>query len=269
MAANYTTLNEIIDSIEMLDNEAAYGHHLTKSKKRLLGMQGFRELNLDVARSIKGKKLEINAAGAVILPDDYMDYTGIFVVNDSNQLIPLSMNKLINISNEPILDHNYDPLLDHNYEMIYDSRDETTFTSSPTLTTGSERIYPNRSYNGFYGNDSFGNGYGYYRFDREDNTIQLAMVADIEYIYLEYISNGMESGRSDRIMVPIQVAEALEAFIMWKSVKYQRGIAAIEKAALRTDFYNEKKKARRRMNKFIPKELIDSTRKWTQQTVKR
>ena len=267
MASNLVTLDELIDGIDLIDNEAQYGHHLTTTKKRFLGIKGLRELNLDIARSIKGKKLPITSIGTVELPDDYMDYTGIFTVNDSNQLIPLSKNDTINISNEAILDHNYEPLLDHNYEQIYSERDTTTFSGGKdnNMSSYNRSLYPNRSYGGYYGMSSFNNNYGYYRFDIEGNVLQLALNQDIEFIYLEYISNGLESVIDSRVMFPVQISEALEAYIFWKSAVYQRGVAAVEKSQLRSNFYSEKRKAQARMSKFVPKELIDSTRKWSRQ----
>jgi hypothetical protein len=200
------------------------------------------------------------------LPDDYLDYTGIFTVNSSNQLIPLSKNNAINISNESILDQNFEPILDQDDKEIYSSRDMTTFgVQFDDENEYNDNQYPSRSYGGFYGMSSFYNGYGYYRVDIEGNTIQFALTKDIEFIYLEYISNGLEGVSSDQIFIPVQIAEALEAFIFWKATVYQRGVSQLEKNSLRTNFYSEKRKAQSRMSKFIPKELIDSTRKWGRQ----
>lgn len=270
MASNFITLNEIIDSIELMDNEAQYGHHLTKPKKRALAMKGLRELNLDVARSVKGKKLELSANGSITLPDDYMDYVGIFTLNSLNQLRPLSKNNRINISNEPILDQNNEPILDHNNEMIYSNRDRTnTFPNTIVDTNDNNRRDPYRTYEGFYGIGGGYNSNGYYRIDYEDNTIQFDTSADIEFIYLEYISNGLEGVPSSRITIPVQVAEALEAFVMWKSVIYQRGLSAVEKNMLRSNFYTEKRKASHRMNKLISQEVLTSSRIWNMATVKR
>lgn len=266
--ANLISLDEIIDGIQLLDNEAAYGGHLTKIKKRFIGLNALRELNLDVARSSKGKKLKVKANGSIELPDDYMDYTGVFIIGSNNEMIPLGHNRRINISNEPILDHNEIPILDHRGDEIYDSRDQTNSSgSSNVITDGSVRSYSRGSKNGYYGLGGGNNQFGYYRFDYEENTLQFDLRTDIEYIYLEYISNGLEGVSPQYIMVPIQVAEAMTAFIMWKSVVYQRGVSSLEKMELRRNFYMEKRKATRRMSKFIAEEARQSSRIFSQQTV--
>lgn len=266
--ANLISLNEIIDGIELLDNEAAYGGHLGKMKKRFIGLNALRELNLDVARSSKGKKLKVKANGTVELPSDYMDYTGVFILGNSNELIPLGINRRINISNEPILDHNEIPILDHRGDEIYDSRDQTNLSgSSNVISDGRVRSHSNRSYNGYYGLGGGNNQFGYYRFDYEENTLQIDLREDFEYIYLEYISNGLEGVMPEYIMVPQQVAEAMVAYIMWKSVVYQRGVSSLEKLELRRNFYMEKRKAMRRMSKFIAEEARQSSRVFSQQTV--
>lgn len=268
MASNLVTLDEIIDGIEFTDNEAQYGHHLNKPKKRFIGLKAIRELNLDVARAIKGKKIKLRSNGTIELPDDYMDYVGIFILSDTNHLLPLGKNKMINISNEPILDHNYIPILDHNGSEIYDSRDASNSFSTQPNTTAFQTQYPLNTQSGFYGIGGGRNMHGYYRVDYEDNTIQFDIAQEHEYIYLEYISNGLEGVNSSRVMVPVQIADAVVAYIMWNMARYQRGVAANEKLKLEQDFYNEKRKARRRMSKFIAEEARQSTRMWTQQTPK-
>jgi len=268
MPANLVTLNEVIDGIDFIDNSMAYGHHLSKPKKRFLGLNGIRELNLDVARSIKGKKIALRANNTIELPDDYMDYVGIFVLGANNQMIPLGYNRYINISNEPILDHNNIPILDHNGDMIYSDRAGTNLSTSTNIFRQDDAHYPMRSYNGNYGIGGGKNAYGYYRVDYEGNTIQFDTSSDVEYIYLEYISNGLTNVNSENIVVPVQVVEALRAFIMWQSVIYQRGVSSVEKRQLQSHFYNEKRKATARMSKMIAEESRQSSRVWTTQTVR-
>ena len=78
----------------------------------------------------------------------------------------------------------------------------------------------------------------------------------------------MEGVYAENITVPVQVADAIEAYIMWSSAKFQRGISAIEQQRLSKLFYSEKRKARRRMSKFIAEEARQSSRVWTQQSPK-
>lgn len=266
MAANLISLDDVLNGIELLDNRMAYGNHLTKSKKRYIALKGLRELNLDVARSIKGKKLKIASNSTITIPDDYMDYVGLFAIDANNQLRPMGINKFINVSNEPILDHNGIPILDHNGEMLYASRDRTDTSNGAGIISGDDRRYPIRTYNGNYGLGGGHNSNGQYRWDNEANTFQFDSGMTEDYVYLEYISNGLTGVRTQFIQIPVQVAECLEAFIMWKSIIYQKGVSESEKLQLRRNFYMEKRKAHTRMTKFILEEAKQSSRVWTQQT---
>ena len=268
MAANLIPLDDILNGIDLLDNRMAYGHHLTKTKKRFLALEGLRELNLDVARSIKGKKLLVASNGTITMPTDYMDYAGLYVVDVNNVLLPLGFNRFINISNEPLLDHNSVALLDHNGEMLYASKDKTD-TKSITGIIGSDgEINQAHQFNRNYGIGGGHNENGVYRWDNEANTFQFDGEMTDKYIYLEYISNGLTGVKAQLIQIPVQVIECMKAFIMWKSVLYQRGISALEKRELRANFYMEKRKAFTRMTKFIIEEAKQSSRIWTQQTAR-
>lgn len=267
MASNLISLDDVLNGIELLDNRMAYGNHLTKSKKRFIAFKGLRELNLDVARSIKGKKLKVASNSTITMPDDYMDYVGLYTVDANNVLKPMGFNRFINVSNEPILDHNEVPLLDHNGEMLYASRDRTNTSNHTGILVGDDSRYPIRTYNGNYGIGGGHNRNGEYRWDNEANTFQFDSGMTADYVYLEYISNGITGVKTQFIQIPVQVAECLEAFIIWKSVIYQRGVSESEKLQLRRNFYMEKRKARSRMTKFILEEAKQSSRIWTQQTV--
>lgn len=58
------------------------------------------------------------------------------------------------------------------------------------------------------------------------------------------------------------------AFIYWRSIQRKRGIQQFEKESARREYYNEKRLAVARLNKFTKEEALQTTRKAFKQSPK-
>ncbi|HET8689437.1 MAG TPA: hypothetical protein VFM18_22730, partial [Methanosarcina sp.] len=78
-----------------------------------IAFRGMEQLGLDFFYRIKSVKLPVTATKTVKLPDDYMQYTKIGLLNSQGEIIPLKFNqKLTNFAN----------LLPNRIEMVEDNQ---------------------------------------------------------------------------------------------------------------------------------------------------
>lgn len=208
------------------------------------GIQGLRELHLDVAQEIRTHKVTIPSSGSVSLPNDAVDPIRIGVLVD-DKILSLGREKRQHFG--------------------------TPNSEANTPSAGADSIvYQFYTVNGdvssLYGLGGGNNVYGYYRYDREAKAVQFSGEAIGKVVYIEYVSDGRNIDGDFEIHT--NLAEALGAFIYWKSIQRKRNIPANEKQLAKMDWYNEKRLARSRMMKFNMEEALQVTRKGFKQSPK-
>ena len=119
-----------------------------------------------------------------------------------------------------------------------------------------------------YGVGGGNNANGYYTEDRKNNRFLFNGELKGDIIILEYISDGSSDEPNGEISVDPYLEEALMAFIYWRSIQRKRGIQQFEKESARREYYNEKRLAVARLNKFTKEEALQTTRKAFKQSPK-
>jgi len=240
------TLDELIQNLlidEGKNSEAEYLRYFN------IGLRGLKELNMDAGKDIKSVQLTVSSNGSVDFPADYVGYTKIGKADKDGRIHVLGVDrrrvKNIDFTNAFGTD-------------ITDSDDYFIFRNY--LLDG--------SLGSIYGVGGGNNANGYYTEDRKNNRFLFNGELKGDIIILEYISDGSSDEPNGEISVDPYLEEALMAFIYWRSIQRKRGIQQFEKESARREYYNEKRLAVARLNKFTKEEALQTTRKAFKQSPK-
>tara|TARA_R110002020_G_scaffold70767_2_gene183500 strand:+ start:1407 stop:2135 length:729 start_codon:yes stop_codon:yes gene_type:complete len=240
--AQFITLDEVIQGLIVDEGKSSEHEYLRYFN---IALRGLKELNFDVVRQIKAVQLELDHKNTINLPLDYVSYTKIGVSdNDGNvnymgrrdrmNLVPGTKSTVVNdnTENPPIFSYN-------NYD---------------------------NSLWGRYGQGGGNNANGYYRENLEEGTIEFSHSNGT--IILEYISDGSTGLTGTDIKVHSFAEEALRSFIYWKSIHRRRNVNMNDKMVAKSEYYNQKRLARARMQGFTKEEALQTTRKAFKQSPK-
>jgi hypothetical protein len=245
------TLDEVVR--EYLIELGESGEH-KYARLLQLGYQGVRQLHLDASGSITATKLTVSDTDTANLPEDYIDYLGIYVCDsDTGTLHPLGLNDKL------CLPRDYDSCGDISRASV-DS--DSTSTSSNTIGVwGNEGggMYRNGEMVGrLFGLGGGNNKNGYYRIDEKNRMIVFDTPIQ-NTIVLEYLADPQRLGGNYHIH-PYDV-EAVKAFIWWKDIQKNRTYNGADKEQARLEWRRQYNMCKRRHNNFTLGEAAQSIRK--------
>ncbi len=218
------------------------------------------EFNLDICGQFKTVMLDVETNKTVVLPIDYINYSKIGIVNNIGEFVCLKRNDQMS-----------------GYHAIYlgeDNRNAGVPVINSFVNPFALNQYPYSSNwwfnywangSGFhlYGLDSGTRTIGTYKIEMGDNCILLNPDFAYPQILLEYLCDGYDEGEGD-YMVDSRTAEALLAWVRWQAAidkpnKYNQGTIMMYRA----EYFNEKRKAKMRVNGFNLAEFNDVIRRGT------
>lgn len=255
-------LKDVIDNLMIESiNIDSYLNGVSRYHILLLAKRLIQDLNYDCEKELRVYEAEINTANKVIPPIDYIDYVRLSLVTESGMLVPLFVNNNINISKKYIKDENGDIIVDNLGYPIKTQGTRNTELSSDVKkywiasnTVDGEYIYDNALYGVTGGQQSYT---GSYRYDAEAREFLLdGIPSEFTHVVIEYLSDPIAAEKDPRkIRINKYFQSPLEAGIYYKYISKLRNVSNIEKETARREFYNEVRKAQRRM--FTkPQELI-------------
>jgi hypothetical protein len=234
---------------ELIDSKDSSSHEFRRLYN--IGVRGIREFNTDVVGTFTTKLLDVNANKTVDLPDDYITYSKIGIINEKGEIVTLRLNNQLSGYNDT-----HDLKADR-----FEGVPKITAVTNPSIPYS----YPFVFYNFFISNQSYnlfglgggGQNIGDYKVDDEHGVIILGPHFQYDKILLEYLGDGMDCDAND-YMVDSRAAEAILAYVRWKSSldmpkKYGQGIIREYKA----EFKSERLKAKMRINKINVSDFDD------------
>mgnify|MGYP003130106069 FL=1 len=275
---NHVSLRQVIDDFIITMDSDDYISNVNDAAIRNIALRGIREFGFDVTSRIRSLKRTINSNSTVTLPDDYVDLTKIGVVVDGIVYV-LGENKNINISQkieDADSDGNVgtdqfdDGVLDIVANQIQDRTDDTTDTSGGGDSDNDYDFYvfQNYLYQGGLGR-LYGAGGGHmrgnYRINLDQNRIELDTDSDTTEVVIEYVA---DEARSTYPVIHTYAEEALRCYMYYKLCERKSTVPAGEKARARQEYYNERRKAKARMNNFTKHEALKTIRQNFRQSPK-
>lgn len=281
---NYVTLRQVMDDFVLTMDVDDHISNVNDAMLRNVALRGIREFGFDVTARIKSLKRSIDSTtNTVTLPSDYVDLVKVGIVGADGTVYVLNQNKNINYSQKVFLQ----TINDQTGELLATPKETfEVFNSDPmdieankvedrvtdkTSTTGADVLssddpfesYVFRNYiyentlGGLYGIGG-GHGIGEYRINLDQNRLELDTSSDISQVVIEYIA---DEARSSNPLIHVYAEEALRAYIYYKLCERKSTVPANEKMRARSEYYNERRKAKARLGNFNRDEALRTIRK--------
>tara|TARA_R110002167_G_scaffold89273_1_gene240829 strand:+ start:22722 stop:23597 length:876 start_codon:yes stop_codon:yes gene_type:complete len=271
---NYVTLSNIINDFKITADGDDYASHASDSAIRNFALRGIREFGFDVTSRVRSIKLSIEANDTVTLPDDYVDLVKVGIVDSEGILRPMAQNKNINYSRKYSLDSEGDVTtstgnsdlgpLNLDSSVILNRTDDKTATSGGSTADSGDLdhyIFENYLYQGGIGR-VYGVGGGMrvgdYRVNLDQNRLELDTNSGHTDVVIEYIA---DEARSTNPVIHVYAEEALRAYMYYKLCERKSTVPANEKSRARSEYYNERRKAKARLGNFTKDEALRVIRK--------
>ena len=277
---NYVPLRQVLDDYVITLDVDDYVNAPSDTVIRNLALRGIREFGFDVTSRVKSLKQDVDATNnTVALPDDFVDLLKVGTVGADGILRVLNQNKNLNYSRRiEQLDPDGDGVFDVDTTSTSDSdtgplnndnnsilnREDNKDATSGSSTSSDEYdfyIFENYAYQGglgrLYGTGG-GHAQGEYRINLDQNRLELSTASGITEVVLEYVA---DEARSTNPVIHVYAEEALRSYMYYKLCERKSTVPANEKSRARSEYYNERRKAKARLSNFSKTEALKTIRK--------
>ena len=169
MAIDYTSIDEVVNDIQLLMDDTSYDNEAQIYQLRLLALQGLRELKFDAEQEVKTAEMTVYSTTIQdSLPSDFVKLIKIGYKNSDDEFVSLGYKSDLSLDAgvaSQISDNNFDE-------------------NNPYYHTDVGRKF---------GVGGGNNTLGYYRLNRNDNTISFSSDVVGKTLFMEYISDGIGS----------------------------------------------------------------------------
>ena len=208
-----------------------------------LAFSGMEELGLDFFYQIKSVKLLVNSNQTVNLPDDYLNYSKVGVLNSRGEIIPMGYNS--NLTTYADLLPNRDAL----------TQDNTIIDLIQFNTPIWYNYWNNGAFSALYGLPSGSPFIGTFKIDNHNGVLLLSENYGYEYVMLEYVATPKQG---EEYYIPIHFKTALMWYIAYNDIAMmpntRRGSLG-DKEQRRRQYFNERRLANAR---YRPVDLHDA-----------
>ena len=168
MAIDYTPISQIVNDFQLIMDDTSYDKEAQAYQIRLLALQGLRELKFDLEQEVKTTTRGIDSSLTIDLPTDFVKLLRVGYKNSEDEFVSLGYKSNLSLDSSVTAKLSEDP---------YDE-------NNPYFHTDMGRKY---------GVGGGKNVLGYYRVNRNDNTINFSSELSGQTVFIEYISDGISS----------------------------------------------------------------------------
>lgn len=238
-AYQYLKLSELINDflVEGHDVEsylyAIPRHFIVKRAKSTI-----KDLHADTAKDHKAIELTLGQDFVFPLPQDYVDYIGIFLVAPNNTLLPLDINTSLNTSRTFLQDHEYNLLFDDEGNVLESDGNNLSNKPYRSFTVSG---HPNNAGH-FQLDTSKLTKYGEFSISQREGVVYFGSELAGKDIVMRYVSDGVEWERinESEITYHKHLQEAAKDLLYYKCIEYRKNVP-----------YNEKARAKRQSQSSI------------------
>lgn len=270
---NYVPLRQVLDDYVITLDVDDYVNAPSDTVIRNLALRGIREFGFDVTSRVKSLKQKVDSTNSTVaLPDDFVDLLKVGTVGADGILRVLNQNKNLNYSRgiEQVdsidttltSDSDSGPLnIDNNSILNRIDNKGSTSGSSTSSADYDFYVFENYAYQGglgrLYGTGG-GHAQGEYRLNLDQNRLELSTDNGIAEVVLEYVA---DEARSTNPVIHVYAEEALRSYMYYKLCERKSTVPANEKSRARSEYYNERRKAKARLSNFSKTEALKTIRK--------
>ncbi len=238
----YVSLKDVVNNFQLMyAGDDKLVSNATRYNMLFHAKRGIQEINYDALKNIKILELAVTDDLKFVLPHDYVNYVRISLYKDG-VLFPLIENFQTNFSSAYLQDQNAEILFDLSGNAL--SPENSTLDlqrikgTKPSLYLNNGHPYHNKqgyccdgewyfgfSVGGQYGlNTSLANQYPNFRIDKVGGVINFSSEMGGQLVVLEYVSDGMENGDDDQIVINKLAEDYLYAYIRWAILENKFGV---------------------------------------------
>jgi len=274
---NYVTLRQVINDYIITLDPDDYVSGVSDAAIRNIALRGIREFGFDVTSRVKSMKLPVESNNTVILPDDYAGLIKVGVSGADGLLRLLRKDNNINFSRriQQVTDaetgvvadttsnsqSNTDTPLNIDENLILNRQDSKGSISGATTGDSAYNVFQNYLYQGglgrLYGSTGY-HGSGGFRENLDQNRLELDTGHSTDEVIIEYVS---DEARSTNPVIHVYAEEALRSYLYYKLCERKSNVPSNEKARARSEYYNERRKAKARLSGFSKQEALDVIRR--------
>lgn len=224
-------------------------------------LEAHKDWHLDQAKEVKTVELDLTSYKAVILPDDYVDWTKIGI-RCGNTILTFTHDE-----NMPFAkDQDEDNIIDVDKNCLnFDVSNLSVVESSGTGLNPFGYYYYNllnakgQDYGKIYGLEAKDNYLGYFRINKEREEIQFrSSVTNLKTIYLEYIGNGYTPcGES---FVNPYASKMIKLYVHWMRKEYSKTSASWEVVRAEKNYWQEFEKVQYRLFDLSVEDILETWR---------
>jgi hypothetical protein len=225
-ARNYITIDSVIN--DYIDESEQSVHKYAKLYN--IAVRGMEKLGLDFFYKIRTVKIPIDTTNYTAeLPNDYISYTKIGVLNSVGEIIPLKFNNKMTY---------YADQQPNRLALTQDNTLATWYQSDLPLWFN---YWDGYGFNNIYGLPSGSPFVGSFNIDDSNGVVLLNQYFYYSYLMIEYLSSG---NPDEPFRIPIQFREALLSFLAWRDIvsmpSTRKGNLG-DKRDRKQEFYNQRR----------------------------
>lgn len=234
----FCNLGEIVQELEQesLDTDS-YLNNTPRSKIVAKVKEGVRELNRDIKKTVLAKEFTVSPSLYFTLPQDYLDWVRVSVLDENNRLRPLNVNNRVHTAEAYLQDHEWNLLFTREGDVL--TLDAKNAHAKPFKKMEFCESYRGRQ---FELDTSQLSRWGEFTVDEQRGKIMFSSNLNNKDIVLEYISDGlqMESLRLEEIKVHKVLKSAIWAYAYAECIRTRRHVPQNEKYASRNRYLAER-----------------------------
>ncbi len=221
-----------------------------------IAVRGLDDIGMDFFTEPVTRKLGVNPNLTVDLPQDYVNWIKVGVLNGNGEIATLKRNP--QLSSNAVIAHDR---LENNSDTRL-GEDQTVFIE------GYRNFYWQNEFFRVFGAESGTTNLGEFDVKEKEGLIYLKSGFTYDYIILEYLPS---PSATEDFLVPLQTRECLIAWLAWRDILNKptsRRNPGNDKLLRKREYYNQRNLARRRLNPFRLNEANDAIRQGMKLAVK-
>jgi|AntRauTorckE5430_2_1112549.scaffolds.fasta_scaffold00943_13 RecG-like helicase len=235
------TLKDLVD--DMLADTTDSDSYLANTKRSQIVRQikrGIRTINKDTNKMYHAVQITVGTSLYFALPQNYVDWERVSVIDENDRMQPLGVNNRINTSDGYLQNHKYEILFNHDGEL---------------LTTDMANAYqvPYIKHTVNTTNDtSLLSKFGEFKVNDDRGTIHFSSDLEDKCIVIEYRSDGldMQKLKEQEIKIHKDFQEAVKWFAISEIISTRKSVNQYDKTTARNRFLKEKHEAMIKALKF-------------------
>lgn len=237
----FCSIGDIVQELEQesLDPDS-YLTNTPRSKIVAKVKEGVREMNRDLKKTVLAREFTVSPSLYFTLPQDYMDWVRVSVIDENGRLQPLNINNKIHAGAAYLQDNDWELLFSQEGEVL-------TVDSNNAYGKPYKRYEFCPTYRGrqFELDTTKLSVWGEFTIDEHRGKIVFSSNLNDKDIVLEYISDGlqMETLKLEEIQVHKVLKNSIWAYAYAECIRTRRNVPQNEKYASRQRFKTERHNA--------------------------